>query len=323
MPFKSVQIGNVTIDTPVFLAPMAGITDRTFRLLCRAYGCGLTYSEMVSAKSVVYDNARTRQLLDTDPQERPWAVQFFGHEPDVVAEAIRRLENDPFDIVDINMGCPVAKIVNNGEGSALMNDPLLVGRLVSAAARASSRPVTVKIRKGFSQQRANAAEIAHIAQESGAAAVAVHGRTRDQYYAGAADWNCIAEVKRSVTIPVIGNGDIFTPENAAQMLSETGCDAVMIARGAMGNPWLFSQTRTFLDNGEYPPLPDWETRIETALAHTRQVIAHKGAHTGLLEMRKQLSWYMRGCPSASALRRQIHTVGSYAEVEDILKNALL
>lgn len=312
------NIGGIPLPNPLLLAPMAGFTDKTFRSLCHRFGCGLTFSEMVSAKSIVYGNTRTWQLLDNDSDNRPWVVQFFGHEPEVFAEAIRRLNDVPFDIVDINMGCPVPKIVKNGEGSALMNDPVLAGRIIEAAVRASHRPVTVKIRKGFSAARANAVELARIAQESGASLVAVHGRTRDQFYAGTADWDCIAHVKAAVRIPVAGNGDVFDPESAARLRTETGCDGVMIARGALGNPWLFTQALAFLSTGAAVPLPEWSERAETAVAHLRDVIAHKGESVGIAEMRKHLSFYVKGLPNATRLRRLINAAPTADAIVDAL-----
>jgi nifR3 family TIM-barrel protein len=313
----ALKIGGVPLKQKIFLAPMAGITDRSFRVLCRTFGAGLAYSEMVSAKSIVYNNPRTWQLLETCPQERPWAVQLFGHEPDVFAEAIKKLEEWPFDILDINMGCPVAKIIKNGEGCALMNDPALAGRIIESAVRASSRPVTVKIRKGFSPARTNAAEIARVAQESGAAAVTVHGRTKDQFYSGKADWDCIAEVKRAVNIPVIGNGDVFAPEDTARMMAHTGCDAVMIARGALGNPWLFTETLFHMETGYKPAYPGWEQKRDMALSHLRMAVAHKGEGTALREMRRHLSWYTKGFPDAAKNRQLINTARSMAELEAV------
>jgi nifR3 family TIM-barrel protein len=301
---------------------MAGFTDRAFRALCKGCGCGLTFSEMVSAKSIIYNKPHSpalQLLLDADELERPFAVQFFSHEPEVLSEAIQRLERWRFDMVDINMGCPVPKVVRNGEGCALMTNPSLAGKIVEAAVRASHRPVTVKIRKGFTAASANAAEIARVAEESGAAAVSVHGRTRDQFYSGAADWDCIAEVKAAVKIPVIGNGDVFDAESAARMLAYTRCDGVMAARGALGNPWLFAQIKHFLETGEHLPPPEWEERIKTALSHLRAAVKLKGERTGLLEMRKHLSFYVKGHPSAANLRRRINLAGSVEELEKLLK----
>jgi nifR3 family TIM-barrel protein len=289
---------------------MAGVTDKIFRRIVHEHGAGLTISEMVSAKSIVYENKNTFSLMENDEEVRPWAVQFFSHEPHILSEAIKRLGDFPFDIVDINMGCPMPKIVKNGEGAALMQDPPLAGRLIEAAVKASSRPVTVKIRKGFTAATANAPEMARIAQESGASQVAVHGRTRDQYYAGEADWNAIAEVKAAVKIPVIGNGDIFSPEVAAERLKI--CDAVMIARGALGNPWLFSRTKTLLETGVLPPPPTTAEILQMALRHLH-------AAEKIVEMRKHLSWYTKGLHGSAEMRRRINSAKSATEMEEILR----
>jgi nifR3 family TIM-barrel protein len=295
-------------SSPIILAPLAGITDQTFREICRRNGAGFSYSEMISAKSIVYDNANTKKLLDNAGEHNsPWAVQLFGHEPDVIAEAIKRLEYVPFDVVDINMGCPVPKVVKNGEGSALMNDAGLVARIVEAAVKASHRPVTIKTRKGFSPARINAVEIARAAEAGGASAVAVHGRTRDQMYSGHADWDIVAEVKRAVKIPVIGSGDIFSYDDAACRLASGCCDAVMAARGALGNPWIFQKE---------PPMVN--ERIETALMHLRLTVMHKGGYIGVQEMRKHLSWYVKGLPGAAALRVKINAAKTEEEMRELL-----
>jgi len=293
------------------MAPMAGVTDKFFRKIVFEHGANLTVSEMVSAKSIVYENKNTRRLLENFAEVSPWAVQFFSHEPEILSEAIKRLEGCAFDYVDINMGCPMPKIVKNGEGAALMKDPPLVGRLVAAAVKASARPVTVKIRKGWSAGTANAPEVARIAQENGAAWVTVHGRTRDQFYTGEADWDAIAAVKAAVTIPVIGNGDIFTPETAAARLKI--CDGVMIARGALGNPWLFSRTRGLLETGVCPPPPTADEIIETALAHLHAV-------ENIIEMRKHLSWYTKGLPGSAEARRRINNAKTKTEMAEIIEN---
>jgi nifR3 family TIM-barrel protein len=291
------------------MAPMAGVTDKFFRKIVFEHGAGLTVSEMVSAKSIVYENRNTYKLLANFDEVRPWAVQFFSHEPQILAEAIKRLEARPFDFVDINMGCPMPKIVKNGEGAALMQNPQLAGKLIEAAVRASNRPVTVKIRKGFTAATANAAEIARIAQESGASAITVHGRTRDQFYTGEADWNAIAEVKAAVKIPVIGNGDIFTPEIAAERIRL--CDAIMLARGTLGNPWLFSRTRELLETGTLPPPPSPAEIIDTALRHLREA-------ENIIEMRKHLCWYTKGLPGSAETRRKINGAKTKTEMEEII-----
>jgi nifR3 family TIM-barrel protein len=262
----------------------------------------------------VYGNRNTIKLLENFEDIRPWSVQFFGSEPQIMAEAIKRLEETapcPFDIVDINMGCPMPKIVKNGEGAALMQNPVLAGELIEAAVKASSRPVTVKIRKGFTSATANAVEMARVAQESGAAAIAVHGRTRDQYYTGEADWQIIGQVKAAVKIPVIGNGDIFTPEDAVRRLKETACDALLIARGALGNPWLFSRTLAFLRTGVIPPKPTREEILQTALKHLQMT-------DNIVEMRKHLAWYTKGMPGSAEARREINNAKTIEEMQKIL-----
>ena len=309
-----VKIGKVQLANNVFLAPMAGITDKSFRQICKEMGCGLTYTEMVSGKSIQYGNVK--HLLDTSEKERPWAVQLFGREPDILADAARRLDDlcPGADIIDINMGCPAPKIVKNGEGSALMKEPELIGKIIYAVARAVDKPVTIKIRKGFNSENVNAVEVARIAQESGASAITVHGRTREQFYSGKADWDAIAQVKAAVNIPVIANGDVVSPSTAYEILRHTKCDGLMIARGALGNPWLFAQILTGAS------LPDWATKLETALRHSRMVIEHKGEHIGVLEMRKHLSWYIKGIPAAAKMRTQINKAATYTELEKLLRN---
>lgn len=308
----SIKIGKVQLANHVFLAPLAGISDKSFRQICREQGCGLSYSEMVSAKSILHGNVK--HLLDKSEIENPWAVQLFGREPDILADAAKRLPGG-VDIIDINMGCPAPKIVKNGEGSALMKEPALVGQIISALCKATDKPVTVKIRKGFTQQ--NAVEIAKIAEDSGASAVTVHGRTREQFYSGSADWDAIAEVKAAVRIPVIANGDVVSRSSAEAILAHTQCDGLMVARGAFGNPWIFAQ---ILSDAS---VPNWTEKIEYALRHCRMVIAHKGEHIGALEMRKHLSWYIKGLPSAAKLRTQINKATTYHEFEILLTKTLL
>jgi len=307
------------------MAPMAGVTDRAFRALVHAHGAGLTFSEMVSAKSIVYRNKNTGRLLENAPSVRPWAVQFFGHEPNFLYEAIQLLEDCPFDIVDINMGCPMPKIVKNGEGAALMTNPSLAGRMIEAAVKASSRPVTCKIRKGFTPSSLNAIEMAKIAEAAGAAFITVHGRTRDQYYTGEADWEAISAVKQAVKIPVIGNGDIFTPEIAIHHLENSGCDGIMIARGAMGNPWIFSRTVAYLETGVLPPEPSFSDMIKTAIEHLHDVAQERailaeetGKNFTVVEMRKHLCWYTKGMPGSAELRRKINTAQTAEEMEGLL-----
>lgn len=297
---------------------MAGVSDLPFRMLCKECGAGLVYTEMVSAKAILFGNKNTEKLMEIDPGEHPVSLQLFGSEPDIMREAVKRIGERPFDILDINMGCPVPKVVNNHEGSALMKDPARVGAIVSAVARATDKPVTVKIRKGFDDEHVNAVEIAKIIEDAGGAAVAVHGRTRAEFYSGEADWEIIKSVKEAVSIPVIGNGDANTPERVAAMLAQTGCDGVMIARAARGNPWIFARTLAFLQTGELPPAPDKEEVRACMLRHVRMQIADKGDYTGIREMRKHIAWYTAGFPHSAKLRSRINEVSSVAELEEIL-----
>jgi tRNA-dihydrouridine synthase B len=316
---RTLQIGNVTLENNLILAPMAGVSDLPFRLLCREQGAGLVCMEMVSAKAILYKNRNTEELLTIDPKEHPVSLQLFGSDPDIISEIAKQIEERPFDILDLNMGCPVPKVVNNGDGSALMKNPRLAGEIIEKTARAIKKPLTVKIRKGFDDAHVNAVELAHIAQESGAAAVAVHGRTREQYYAGHADWDIIRQVKEAVSIPVIGNGDIRTPEDVAAMAEQTGCDGYMIARGAEGNPWIFRQILHYFETGEHLSRPDFSEVTEMLLRHAKMQIDCKGDYTGIREIRKHAAWYTAGYRNSSKLRGRINEVENYEQLEALFR----
>lgn len=314
------KIGNIETKNNVFLAPMAGVTDLVFRVICKEMDCGMVYSEMVSAKGVQHNNKNTKELLKVDERERPVAMQMFGSDPEIMAEMARKLnEYEDIDILDINMGCPAPKIVKNGEGSALTLNPKLVGEIISAVSKASEKPVTVKFRKGFDDQHLNALEIGKIAEESGAKAVTIHGRTREQYYAGKADWDIIKALKEEIkTIPVIGNGDIFTPEDAKNMLEYTGCDAVMIGRGSQGNPFIFKRTVEYLENSILLPEPTWEDRLDIAEKHMDMLADYKGEVIGIREMRKHLGWYIKGLPHSAEMRVKINATSGRENMRDVL-----
>ena len=316
---RTLQIGNVTLENNLILAPMAGVSDLPFRLLCREQGAGLVCMEMVSAKAILYKNRNTEELLTIDPKEHPVSLQLFGSDPDIISEIAKQIEERPFDILDLNMGCPVPKVVNNGDGSALMKNPRLAGEIIEKTARAIKKPLTVKIRKGFDDAHVNAVELAHIAQESGAAAVAVHGRTREQYYAGHADWDIIRQVREAVSIPVIGNRDIRTPEDVAAMAEQTGCDGYMIARGAEGNPWIFRQILHYFETGEHLSRPDFSEVTEMLLRHAKMQIDCKGDYTGIREIRKHAAWYTAGYRNSSKLRGRINEVENYEQLEALFR----
>jgi nifR3 family TIM-barrel protein len=316
MPWK---IGNVQIENPFVLAPMAGVTDLPFRVLCKEQGAGLLSMEMVSAKAISYHNRNTEALMQIDPSEHPVALQLFGSEPKLMAEVARSIEDRPFDILDINMGCPVPKVVNNGEGSALLKNPTRIGEIVKEISGAISKPVTVKIRIGFENAPVDIVEIAKIVEANGGAAIAVHGRTRQQYYAGCADWNAIRRVKEAVSIPVIGNGDVDSPRKAEALLKETGCDAVMIGRAVRGNPWIFREMLQYFETGEMPAAPTVSEVKEMILRHARDMIAFKGEYVGMREMRKYVAWYTAGMKHSSGIRRESNTISTYEELETLLE----
>jgi len=316
------KIGNVELKGKVILAPMAGITDLPFRKICSAFGAALVTSEMVSTKAIYFGNQKTNELLATDKEEKPCAVQIFGSDPKIMGEISARLSESDFDIIDINMGCPAPKIVKNGDGSALMRDPELVGRIVKSVSSSGYKPVTVKIRLGYDAENKNYLEIAKTAQENGAAAVTVHGRTRPQMYSGLADWEAIAQVKAALDIPVIGNGDINGPENAAKRLVESGVDAVMVGREACGNPWIFKRCHHYLSTGELLPEPDAAERINLALKHAGDLAELKGGFVALLEMRKHLAWYIKGIKGATEARVKINKSDSFEDIKKILTELL-
>lgn len=304
----SFKIGDVKINGNLILAPMAGVTDLPFRLLCKEQGADLIYTEMVSAKGILYNNKNTSSLLEIKEGERPVSLQLFGADPNILSEMAKKIEDLNFDILDLNMGCPVPKVVNNGEGSALMKNPKLIGEIVNKVSKGIKKPLTVKIRKGFTENEVNAVEVAKIIEENGASGIAVHGRTREQYYSGRADWDIIRQVKEAVTIPVIGNGDITTPEDAVAMKEYTGCDGVMIGRGVRGNPWLFHQIKTYVETGVIEEKPTIDEVIKMILFHARLQVEFKGEFIGMKEMRKHVAWYTTGYPKSSKLRSLVNEI---------------
>ena len=319
---KTLKIGTVELENPYILAPMAGVTDLPFRLLCKEQGAGLLGMEMVSAKAILYQNKNTEKLMEIHPEEQPVSLQLFGSDPKIMSEMAKMIEELPFQILDINMGCPVPKVVRNGEGSALMKNPELVHEIVSAVSKAIKKPVTVKIRKGFDDDNINAVEIAKIIEDAGGAAVAVHGRTREQYYSGKADWDIIRQVKEAVSIPVIGNGDILCAQDVIRMKEQTGCDGFMIGRGAQGNPWIFQQILHQLETGEEMPRPSRQEVADMMLLHARLQLQIKGDYIGIREIRKHAAWYTAGYKNSSKLRGKINEVESYAQLEALLEQWL-
>lgn len=312
------KIGNVRIENPFVLAPMAGVTDMPFRTLCKEQGAGLICMEMISAKAISFHNKNTIALMKIDPCEHPVSMQLFGSEPELMAEVAKSIEDKDFDILDINMGCPVPKVVNNGEGSALLKNPELIVQIIKSVSSAIQKPVTVKVRIGFENVPVDIVEIARRAEDAGAAAIAVHGRTRQQYYSGTADWDIIRQVKEAVSIPVIGNGDVDSPLKAEALLKQTGCDGVMIGRAVRGNPWIFREMNHYFQTGELLPRPSSEEIREMILRHARAQIALKGEFTGIREMRKHVAWYTAGMRHSAGLRRASNTIESYEALQELL-----
>ncbi|MCL1996631.1 MAG: tRNA dihydrouridine synthase DusB [Defluviitaleaceae bacterium] len=314
---KPIKIGNLDIPGNIFLAPMAGVTDLVFREICKSHGAFLVYTELISAKGILYESANTQFLTQTSEKERPTTLQIFGSDPKILASAAQKIEHLPFDILDINMGCPAKKIVNNGEGSALIEFPKKVGEIVRTVSRAIKKPVTVKIRKGING-KVTALEVAKEAEAGGAVAIAVHGRTREQQYEGVVDLDIIAKVKESVTIPVIASGDVVDTESAKKTFSTTGADALMIGRGTFGNPWIFSKLIHFFKTGETLPDPTPKEKMETCLEHVYRSILYRGEHVAIREMRKHCGWYIKGLPGAAALRTQINKASTYDQLKDVM-----
>lgn len=312
------KIGNVRIENPFVLAPMAGVTDMPFRTLCKEQGAGLICMEMISAKAISFYNKNTIALMKIDPCEHPVSMQLFGSEPELMAEVAKSIEDKDFDILDINMGCPVPKVVNNGEGSALLKNPELIVQIIKSVSSAIQKPVTVKVRIGFENAPVDIVEIARRAEDAGAAAIAVHGRTRQQYYSGTADWDIIRQVKEAVSIPVIGNGDVDSPLKAEALLKQTGCDGVMIGRAVRGNPWIFREMNHYFQTGELLSRPSSEEIREMILRHARAQIALKGEFTGIREMRKHVAWYTAGMRHSAGLRRASNTIESYEALQELL-----
>lgn len=319
MKFK---IGDTLLDNNVFLAPMAGVTDLPFRLLCREQGAGMSVTEMVSAKAILYKNKNTKELLAVDQAEGPVSVQLFGSNPEIMAAIAAQIEDGPYVAIDVNMGCPVPKIVNNHEGSALMKDPAQAEKVLTAMVKAVKKPVTVKFRKGFNDQNINAVEFAKMAESCGVAAVAVHGRTREQYYSGKADWDIIRQVKEAVKIPVIGNGDVFTPEDAKRLLDETGCDGIMVGRGAKGNPWIFKRITHYLETGELLPGPTLMEVRDMILRHGKMLTEYKGEMIAMREMRSHMAWYTKGMRNSAALRCEINQVETLEGLAELLEKRM-
>lgn len=315
------KIKDLVIEGEVALAPMAGVTDKAFREICKSFGCGLMFTEMVSAKAYYYQDKKTEAIMEISNSQRPVGLQIFGHEPEIMAHMVRKLDDFNHDILDINMGCPAPKIVKNGDGSALMKDPKLVGEIVKAVVKASDKPVSVKIRKGY--EETNAIEIAKVIEDAGADLLSIHGRTRDQFYAGFADWDIIRDVKKAISIPVFGNGDIFTLDDAIRMKDHTGVDGLMVARGTQGNPWLIKQINTYFKEGKRIDGPTPADKVEVALKQLDLMIKYKGEHRGIMEMRKHAAWYLKGVKGSSKVKDQLNRVSTKDAIENLLKEFLL
>ena len=308
------KIGNVQLDNEVFLSPMAGVTDLPFRTICKEKGCGMLYTEMINAKALCYDDENTKKMLRMEKDEHPVAVQIFGSDPEFMGKAAAIMNEYPNEILDINMGCPAPKVIKNGDGSALMRNPKLAAEVLSSVVKNSKKPVTLKIRKGWDDDSVNAVEIAKIAEECGISALAIHGRTREQFYSGKADWDIIAEIKQAINIPVIGNGDVFEVQDAVNMLEKTKCDAIMIGRGAQGNPWIFNRINHYMKTGEILPEPTLEEKITTAINHMNLAVAEHGDYVAVREMRKHIGWYLKGLKNSAKYRDQINKITDYKEV---------
>lgn len=313
------KIGNLNLDNRVFLSPMAGVTDLPFRLICKEQDCGMLYTEMVNAKALCYDDQNTKKMLKIEEEEHPVAIQIFGSDPEYMGGAAKILNSYPNEILDINMGCPAPKVIKNGDGSALMRNPKLAAEVLTAVVKNSEKPVTLKIRKGWDDDSVNAVEIAKIAEECGISALAIHGRTREQFYSGKADWDIIAEIKQAINIPVIGNGDVFEVEDAVNMLEKTKCDAIMIGRGAQGNPWIFNRINHYMKTGEILPEPTLEEKITTAIRHMNLAVAEHGDYVAVREMRKHIGWYLKGLKNSAKYRDQINKITDYKEVIAMLE----
>ena len=311
---SKLRIGSLELKNNCILAPMAGVTDLPFRILCSEMGAGMVCMEMVSAKAISYNNKNTVDLLKVEESERPASLQLFGSEPELIGEVVKKIDHRNYDVLDFNMGCPVPKVVNNGEGSALMKNPDLAFRIMEQLVKNSTKPVTVKFRKGFDSEHINAVEIAKAAEAAGVDAVAVHGRTRAQYYSGEADWDIIRQVKEAVSIPVIGNGDVTSPEKAKELIDRTGCDGIMIGRGAEGNPWIFKQVVHYLETGEILDPPSPAEKKALAIRHAELMLKYKGEHIAIQEMRKHLAWYTAGMPNSSRFRGRINTMTTMGEL---------